>query len=268
MTTMNVPHLVMTQDPDLHVCVRFVPASVFRSLVTPWPRCQELDDYSPPTADDLVVANSHAWPYQVHPDPLGKKTPVIRDLLAQATTAFKPRGDTLTFLDFISVMQRPRTKDEEIKFMAALTAMPYFYLNADAVNHIDVPFSAVPEDGKTVIAAIPVDSLANLELLEDKTHNSLQVIDQAGAGQLAAGDIIVSVNNVEICTKIDFDLAIEQVRVSEPEFVDVEFKKYPYGKRNTILAGEKGCFNIRIANITRGIRHFKWRVGQLCLGAI
>ena len=121
----TAPHPILTIDDDLPTYVRFVEASVFRSLPIPFPRCQEIVEGlgGPPTADDLVVANSHAWPYQVHPDPLGEKAPIIHELLMQATAAHKPRGKTLTFLDFISVMQRPRTEEEEIQFLAALAAM-------------------------------------------------------------------------------------------------------------------------------------------------
>ena len=123
MATAAVPHPVLCIDDDIPTYVRFVEASVFRSLPIPFPRCQEIAQGRPPTADDLVVANSHAWPYQTHPDPLGEKAPIIHELLMQATAAHKPRGKTLTFLDFISVMQRPRTEEEEIQFLAALAAM-------------------------------------------------------------------------------------------------------------------------------------------------
>ena len=61
MTT--APHPVLSCDPDLPEYVRFAPASAFGTLTVPWPRCQEIEDFGPPTADDLVVANSHAWPY-------------------------------------------------------------------------------------------------------------------------------------------------------------------------------------------------------------
>ena len=131
----TAPHLVSKFDDCIADYVKFVPESVFRILTIPLPRCQDIDvDCRLPTADDLVVANSHAWPYQVHPDPLGEKVHVISNLLMQATAVYRPLGETLTFLDFISVNQRPRTESEDISFMAALAAMPFIYMSGAFVE--------------------------------------------------------------------------------------------------------------------------------------
>ena len=57
-------HPVGSIDPKLGDFVYFVPFSYVGALPIPWPRCQEIEVHPFPTADDLVVANSHAWLYQ------------------------------------------------------------------------------------------------------------------------------------------------------------------------------------------------------------
>merc|ERR1719247_3487582 len=65
----------------------------------------------------------------------------------------RPKRTTLTFFDFCSVTQRPRTPEQDVAFGKALEAMPSIYLEVDAVIHIDIELSDVPGDGEMVEAA-------------------------------------------------------------------------------------------------------------------
>ena len=108
--------------------VVFIRADAFRAMPIPWPRCQDLvDSHALPQPDDLMIALSHGWPYQAHPDPIGVKTPAVLQLIERAQAMHAPRGQTVLFIDFLSVSQRPfsegqppRTAAEEECFGLAL----------------------------------------------------------------------------------------------------------------------------------------------------
>ena len=131
----NSTHPVSGARPGVLNNVAFWDTSA--RLPLPWPRRQEAGHiFGTPTGDDLVVAVSHAWPYQVHPDPTGTKDKLINDLLDEVKASDNSLGKIYCFLDFISVTQRPRVGIENEQFSEALEAMPYVYLLADAVLEV------------------------------------------------------------------------------------------------------------------------------------
>eukprot|EP00966_Prymnesium_polylepis_P028444 658354-Prymnesium_polylepis.5 len=69
-------------------------------LSVPWPRQQDLPaPEKVPCGDDLVVALSHGWPFQVHPDPLGSKVVPLKELSAQCEAKHKPAGSFFAFVE-------------------------------------------------------------------------------------------------------------------------------------------------------------------------
>jgi len=67
--------LSQLQSASQNPCIRFVRATALSGLPTPFPRCQDLpaDVFGIPTENDMVIAVSHAWPHQAHPDAKGLK---------------------------------------------------------------------------------------------------------------------------------------------------------------------------------------------------
>eukprot|EP00929_Paragymnodinium_shiwhaense_P075953 TRINITY_DN3892_c0_g1_i1.p1 TRINITY_DN3892_c0_g1~~TRINITY_DN3892_c0_g1_i1.p1 ORF type:complete len:1014 (+),score=189.47 TRINITY_DN3892_c0_g1_i1:49-3090(+) len=65
----------LQNHPELLSCIRLLRCDAIRGLPAPMPRCQDLaeKDFGVPTAGDLVIAVSHAWRNQTHPDPDGAK---------------------------------------------------------------------------------------------------------------------------------------------------------------------------------------------------
>ena len=68
-------HHVMSASPSFEHCVFLVRGDCFAELPVPWPRQQDLPTghFKVPKPGDLVVAVSHGWHFQAHPDPAGTK---------------------------------------------------------------------------------------------------------------------------------------------------------------------------------------------------
>lgn len=243
--------------PGVAEAVTFVKFGCIRKLPVPWPRCQELQssDTAVPAQDDLTVAISHAWPYQVHPDPLGEKVRILGELVEKAIVTRKPQGKTLLFFDLLSVPQRPfqqgqrpRTPEEDERFAIGLKAFPTIYLMADATVHVDVNLSAVPSDGE--IYTVPLGTLRELSLLQ--LGPSVQVV-ASESNQCKPFDFVLRAHGAEVKTMRDVEQALEKERrapasptfqlgcsCTSPGFGSAEMCSAQFGKRNTLSANVKG----------------------------
>ncbi|CAK9082102.1 unnamed protein product [Durusdinium trenchii] len=142
-------HPTVTAKKGLDEVVSFTPLKVVEELPTPWPRYQEIvtqfgASRKVPTKDDLVLAVSHAWSHQLHPDPLGKKAETVKKLTTEALKDHKISGEPLLFYDFMSMSQNPfepgqpeRSAKEQQDFLQAIAALPEVFFTADAVLHVD-----------------------------------------------------------------------------------------------------------------------------------
>ena len=119
------PHPILAVSPNFRSIIFLLCQECLQDLPTPLPRCQDMDknDFKVPMAEDLVIAISHGWPFQAHPDPLGLKAIVMRERIDDIVAAHNAPGDTLIFFDFCSVSQRPfqegqadRTEEETAAF--------------------------------------------------------------------------------------------------------------------------------------------------------
>lgn len=262
-----VPHPVATAGPDLFEHIGFVRTSLFSELDAPWPRKQEVpkDAFRVPTADDLVVAVSHAWRYQSHPDPMGNKSDIVCQLAARAAREHTPKGGTLAFYDFLSVSQRPfldrqadRTAEEQAQFKTALAAMPRIFLLADAVLHVEVApgvLLASPEEDTTY--DVSVDALDAVVLAEigPTVHVVGRRSDQALCPPIAPLDYVVKVGGMSVGSLKDLAHARYLAdKAGIPSFA--QLKCAPFGRKNEIPAGEKGwvylerfCSMIKVAMV-------------------
>ena len=183
--------------------IRFVKAAILGSLPVPWPRCQDLPSgsHSLPESDDLMLALSHGWPYQTHPDPTGAKARETLRLIACAEAAHAPshvpsQGESVAFIDFLSVSQRqfvensaPRSLLEEEAFTIAVQSMPSIYLSADCILHVEAEWEVCSlSDGEEYEL-----ELADLqECLLQTIGAKLQVVRRPPGCPAAPFDLVLS----------------------------------------------------------------------------
>lgn len=251
------PHPI-AKLPGVSEAVKFVKSTSVTALPVPWPRCQDAAgaDFGNPTKDDLVIAISHAWSYQVHPDPLGEKVKVIDDTMKKAAADRRPSGNTLFFYDLLSVPQRPfrsgqpaRTKEEDDKFAIGLKAFPNIYLMADATVHVDVETAAVPTDGD--VYTVPLGSLRDVSLMQ--LGPAIQVV-ASGIPDCEPFDFLTSIDGSLVKTMRDVEHALEAEgrKPKRPEQASLwcscinsaesaaQLTSANYGKRNMLKADVKG----------------------------
>lgn len=131
-------------------CVEFVDSDILEMVSPAWPRNQELAVEHPeymcsrPLSTDLVIAVSHMWYFEKHPDPFGEKTDICRELVQMASDIKKSPGRTFLFFDFLSLTQQPfhsahspRSQEQNESFQLALKAMPMIYLYSDIIVLLD-----------------------------------------------------------------------------------------------------------------------------------
>ena len=109
-----------------------------------------------------------------------------------------PTGQTLIFFDFLSISQRAfaegqpdRTPEMQAAFGAALKAMPWIYLFADAVLHVDMEWAPVPGDGEVISAKC--SELDGLELLQLGPMIQVSGRRPGAEGSVRTFDIVVEV---------------------------------------------------------------------------
>lgn len=268
------PHPVAQAGEDLFAKIGFVRSAVLQMLEAPWPRKQDLssDAFRVPTADDLVIAVSHAWRYQSHPDPMGAKSVAICELAARATAMHKPKGGTLAFYDFLSVSQRPflegqadRTEEEQKVFGTALAAMPRVFMLADAVLHIEAqPSSQTALNDEECTYHVDCCDLDDVVLAE--IGPAVHVIGRRGGNQphgvrIAFLDYILDVNGMSVASLKDVAEARNLAHKAEAPAI-AKLMRAPFGRYNKIPAGQKGwvylerfCSMIKVAMVDESEHH-------------
>jgi len=249
MSTLDEWHPVVSASEEVMKVKRgmvFVNAKFLRESPRPWPRRQEIasSHYKVPKPDDLVVAISHAWPHQAHPDPLGFKAEELMALLDQVNHIHRPRGETLGFLDFCSLTQRPfregqgeRSTDEIQMFGEGIKVMPRLYLLVDAVLHIELDWKAVP--GELEIIAIDASDLDGAILCQ--LGPRVQAMSHHH-GVVRLFDVVVSVDGYLVensLTVKDVWRKCEDAKSAERACV-VMISRSPMGNRNQVAAGDRG----------------------------
>jgi hypothetical protein len=195
------------------------------------------DAFATPLSDDLVIAVSHMWFYQAHPDPLGEKATLISQLVGKAQKAHPDvKGSTLLFFDFLSISQQPFAKDQSSRsleeheaFTCALRSMPQLYLYADAVVLLDsTARREVPGDGACVTVEDDL-STVTLRRLGDAFQVASSSGNAAGPQCVELFDVILNVNG-EPFHGPDSVNRVEQV----------ELLKAPFGLKSLTNPAERG----------------------------
>lgn len=253
-------HLVLRAIPP-NASIFFIKVKILPDLPAPWPRCQELikqhNSFAEPRNQDLVIAVSHMWYFQAHPDPMGEKAALVYELSRKANKVNGGRGDALLFFDFLSMTQRPfqwgqapRTASETLGFAAALRAMPLIYLHSDAVILLeleDVDSAApVPGDGDRV--SVNIEELKHAKV--QQINDTVQVIQWDGQSEgVVPFDSIISIDGepasvdaVELLQKelISKRSSRASLRKLLTKTRTATIQKAPYGRRNLLPAAERG----------------------------
>ena len=102
------------------------------------------------TARSVLVALSHGWFYQMHPDPRAVKIDIIVKEFGPRLRKTYPETQILFFFDFLSVPQWPRTDAEDKIFRVAMKHMNSVYVHCDLVLFIETD---LPKVDKTLHTA-------------------------------------------------------------------------------------------------------------------
>jgi len=153
----SLTHPLVHYRPDAIEAMRFVKIDALLELTAPLPRCQDLprEACGVMRACDKLVAISHGWRFQVHPDPHGAELGPMKAGLRRIKARCGGRGsEVFVFLDFLAIPQRPfdpqqaeRTPEEDVMFRKALTHLDSVFLYADYFLHLDVPVEVPLEEG-------------------------------------------------------------------------------------------------------------------------
>mmetsp|Transcript_155816 Transcript_155816/g.498008 ORF Transcript_155816/g.498008 Transcript_155816/m.498008 type:complete len:1047 (+) Transcript_155816:108-3248(+) len=216
--------------------VDLIRADVLASAGAPWERCQDLprDKFAQATRDHYVLAVSHGWAYQTHPDPNGVQAQLLHELISKEVGSVQSLSKTLIFLDFVSTPQHAfsfgqenRTKEQSDRFSRALKLFPQIYLMADATLHInggvDDPIIKELHTYSTTI-----DELRGAKL--EQMGDSVQVTEWPGSSSIIVPfDTVLQIEGRAMRTLADVQRAMQpkSEEIVQPRFSDSFARLFP-----------------------------------------
>ena len=222
-------HPLEKHDPVLVKHVDFVTLEFLEKAKHPIPKNQLLnrkEAFGTLTGRSVLVALSHGWFYQMHPDPQGVKIDIIvKEFGPRLRKAF-PETQILFFFDFLSVPQWPRTDEEEEIFRIAMKHMNFVYVHCDVVLFIETDLPKVDEIVRTV--KVKVSDYEWTQFVDTIQVASTKCKDY-GPQQY---DCIVKCDDKSIQSTGDLKAFTSTHYVS--------FLKRPFGRPNTILNDDRG----------------------------
>ena len=227
-------HPLLLYDPHaLDGGIQLIKLEYFEAETTkaPVPRNQEVpkEAFGTLTGRSIVVATSHAWFHQGHPDPEGVKLAILRkDFFPRLRQRF-PHTQILVFDDWHSCPQWPRTTQEENdRFKKCMDHMNSVYCYCDVVLFVEAP---LPDLDNTVFSCDLVPSehkwLHFIDTIQYLEGNDKKV-------SIRKNDIVIEMRNVN--KKI---LTIKVLR-ERKEKTTISFLRRPYGRPNRTPAEERG----------------------------
>ena len=216
-------HPLQKNDPILVKHVDFVTLEFLERAKHPIPKNQRLNKqeaFGELTGRSVLVALSHGWFYQMHPDPHAVKIDIIVKEFGPRLRKTYPETQILFFFDFLSVPQWPRTDAEDKIFRVAMKHMNSVYVHCDLVLFIETELPKV--DATLHTAKIRVSDYEWTQFLD-----TIQVASEknppTGPQQY---DCIVKCDEKSIHT-------VEDLKIFTSNHV-VSFLKRPFGRPNTI----------------------------------
>jgi len=193
----------------------------------PIPRCQDLPLYafSRLTGRSILVAFSHGWFFQTHPDPNGEKLDSIRNVFAPRLRERYPDTDIQVFFDFLASPQRPRTKEEDKIFAVAMDRMNSMYVYADVIVFLEVQLPKL--DMTTHSAEIDLTTYRFFDFVD--TIQVSETKSKAGPQQFDC---------IQTCDSNKVDSASQLNSLSDTH--TLTYLHRPYGRPNTIMNDDRG----------------------------
>lgn len=238
-------HPLEKNDPVAYRLIELVSLEWLERANAPIPRHQEVppEAFQKPSGRSVVVALSHGWYYQTHPDPEGNKLDLIQNKFAPQLRQKYPETNILVFFDFLATPQWPRTQKEDKLFKSAMEHMNSIYVYCDVALFLEATLPVV--DMRQYEACIKVKlyefgcfrGAIQVQEVREKTSqceekNEVKK-DEGGYSTLQVNDIILSINNERI-------QSLEHFKKHESASVLVRFHKRPYGIPNTIPNNDRG----------------------------
>ena len=230
--TRQQTHPLLLYDPHiLDGGIQLLKLEYFEAETTraPVPRNQEVpkEAFGTLTGRSILVATSHAWFYQCHPDPHGVKLKIMRQQFFPRLRKRFPYTEILVFDDWHSCPQWPRiTKEENDRFKKCMDHMNSIYCYCDVVLFVE---ACLPTLDETVFTCDLVPS-------EHKWLHFIDTIQYLGGDDNTASirknDIVVKMKN---CTALTID-----VLKQKKERAIISFLRRPYGRPNRTPAEERG----------------------------
>ena len=229
---------------DIHPLVRYDPGILdggiqllkleyFEAETTraPVPRNQDVpkEAFGTLTGRSILVATSHAWFYQCHPDPQGVKLKILREKFFPSLRKRFPHTEILVFDDWHSCPQWPRlTQEENKRFKKCMDHMNNVYCYCDVVLFVEAELPKLDE------------RIYECELVPSE-HEWLHFIDTIqyirgddDAVTIRKNDIVVRTSDVD-----EKDMKIEDLKKKSTR-TKIFFLRRPFGRPNRTLAEDRG----------------------------
>ena len=238
----QIQHPLLRYDPHiLEGGVQLVKLEYFEAETTraPVPRNQEVpkEAFGTLTGRCIVVATSHAWFYQCHPDPNGVKLAILREQFFPRLRKRFPRTQILVFDDWHSCPQWPRiTQEEENRFQKCMDHMNSIYCYSDVVLFVD---AELPKLDNTIYKCDLVPS-------KHKWLNFVDTIQYVGGNDnilaIRENDIVVALKDRDSLLSVDI---LKQTK----EVSTILFMRRPYGRPNQVPPEERGWLYAERINV-------------------
>lgn len=237
-------HPLEKHSPNAPKYIKFVRLTyVEEEMTCPIRRRQDLpmNAFGQINVNSVLVATSHAWLCQYHPDPTGEKFLLIKKWFAPRLRRRFKTAEILLFDDWMSCPQRPRTMRDEAIFSSAMKLMNDIYIYCDAVIHVHTELPRVPREIRQA-EAVDVQSLeyfayGNIVQVRNPTDDMgvLTPYDEDRLHHPQRLDIVRRINGIDVKTEDDVRNALEG-----SDRVTVDFQNRPFGRFNEIHPDNRG----------------------------
>jgi hypothetical protein len=226
-------HPLLQYDPEaLNGGIQLLKLEYLEAETTraPVPRNQEVpkEAFGTLTGRSILVATSHAWFFQCHPDPYGVKLKIMRQKFFPSLRRRFPHTQILVFDDWHSCPQWPRiTKEENDRFKNCMDHMNSIYCYCDVVLFVESP---LPKLDHTILTCVLVPS-------EHKWFHFIDTIQYIGGNDKA-----LAIRKNDIAVKMKDEKGVLQIDTLKKmkETTTISFLRRPYGRPNRVLAKDRG----------------------------
>eukprot|EP00940_MAST-03C_sp_MAST-3C-sp2_P000827 g827.t1 len=203
----------------------------------PIPRNQALPEeaFGKLDGDSVLVAVSHGWFFQNHPDPDGRKLDLLKTYFAPRIRKLYPHTNIVVFFDFMASPQSPRTIPETKLFKKCMQRMNSIYVYCDVCVFLECPMPDIDVQlhSASVVPANYSWKACGRDIVQILKRKQGSFVDD-GSVRPTPFDVVEEVSGI----KIDADM-IPKLEVNKQR-VDIRFLKRPYGLQNSRPNDERG----------------------------